>query len=527
MKKKNTLIPLLLLGGALFASPMAVNGQSLPASVKMTTSTPKGSTLTFIVDQAFGGFAVDWGDGVQVKYETTNDALLTITGEVKGADITIYGPSRWSTLICSGCGLTSLDLSQSKQLRSLYCQNNELETLNLKGLSDLTDLDCSDNKLKGIDYTIALNPAYDLKNIECYNVSGNQLSGQGGTFQMGTASTNAASVSYLDISDNQFTKANLYAPNAVYVNAGGNGLGYADLSYCTKAQSIVLDNNKLSLSNTNLFSFRLPNSNALQQLVLDKNEGVEVLDLSKSSSLTDLSIKNCNISSLKLYAGLSFAVFDISGNNLGFDILPDENRAPKYIQYSRASRYDISSAPGIAKTDEGIAYIPVCPSYEDRNNKLYQIDLDNLRFNRNSTDIEWYSVADDGTATLLEAGRDKDYYASSGKFSFFKPFKKVYAKLTIKRSVYKGFTYDTSFIGVGEENAATGIEDVIYSGASVSGVNVEVVGGTIVLTSESAVALSVYSSDGKSVWSGTVNSTPTTVSLPSGVYIVAGKKVAL
>ena len=524
--KKNTLIPLLLLGGAFVASPMAANGQSLPVAVKMTTSAPKGSTLTFIVNQTYKGFAVDWGDGQQVQYKQTDDALRTITGEVKGAGITIYGSDKWSTLICSDCSLTTLDLSGAKVLKSLYCQNNQLETISLKGMANLTDFDASNNKLSSIEYTISVNPAFDLKKIENYNVSGNLLGSQNGTFQFGTSGSPATSLSFIDISDNKYTKATLYANNAIYANAAGNALENADFSSCGKIESLVLDGNDIQLNDQYKYNFRLPSSSSLQQIILDGNKGIDFLELAKYSSLTDISLNDCGISRLTLPEDVTYTVFDVKGNNLGFEILPDSKHTPKYIQYSRSGKLGLDKIPGVMKADDGKVYIPICPSYSDRNNSLYQINLSNLRFNNGITQIVWYSVADDGTETELKGGNGKDFFTSQGKYSFFKPFKKVYARLTITRGAYKGFTYDTSTIGVGEDNATTGINDV-YGDASAHGVNVEVVDGAIVLTSQSAVSLNVYSADGKTVWSGTVNSTPTTVNLPSGVYVVAGKKVAL
>lgn len=521
--KKNTLIPLLLLGGAVVASPMAANGESLPATVKMTTSTPKGSELTFIVNQAFGGFTVDWGDGQQVKYEINDDALLTIKGEVKGSDITISGSNRWTTLICNGCNLTSLDVTAATQLRSLYCQNNQLSTLNLKGMAQLTDLDCSNNKLTKIEYTVWNNPSFDLQKIESYNVADNQLDGNdgNGTFQIGTSGTGNTTLSFVDISNNKYTDARVYASNVIYVNLAGNQLTKANLSKCKNAQSFVLNDNKFTTP-TN-YDLNLPYSDAQQQIVLDNNENLETMNLSKCTSLTDLSLKNCGLWSLTLPADANFNTLDLTNCHLGFGVIPENNVAS--LQYS-GTEVNVHTCPGVKKTADGKGlYIPVCPSYEDRNNSDYQIDLADLAYKGPYTTVEWYSVADDGTETLLEAGEGKDYAMNGRRTSFFKAFKNVRAKLTIKIGTFKGLSLTTNTIGVGEENATTGIQNVIASNAS--GVNVEVSGGAIVLSSGSAVGLNVYSADGKTVWSGTVGSTPTTVSLPSGVYIVAGKKVAL
>ena len=148
---KNNCFPSFLLAGGLLIGAMSAQAQD--RVVKLTTGKAVGESITLQVNHTYTGVTVDWGDGNAVAYNTGNDAIREITGEVKGSQIVITGDKRWNMLNCSGCGLTAIDLTGATELTSLFLSNNSLTTLSLKGMTALTDLDASNNQLTSIVYT--------------------------------------------------------------------------------------------------------------------------------------------------------------------------------------------------------------------------------------------------------------------------------------------------------------------------------------------------------------------------------------
>lgn len=89
----------------------------------------------------------------------------------------------------------------------------------------------------------------------------------------------------------------------------------------------------------------------------------------------------------------------------------------------------------------------------------------------------------------------------------------------------KWYKADDFRLSLVEENIADGIESVKGEGNSASVIVVPVAGG-ISITTLSATPIAIYNTAGQLVWNKAVRGT-VTVSLPSGIYIVAGKKVAV
>jgi hypothetical protein len=89
----------------------------------------------------------------------------------------------------------------------------------------------------------------------------------------------------------------------------------------------------------------------------------------------------------------------------------------------------------------------------------------------------------------------------------------------------KWYKADDFRLSLVEENIADGIESVKGEGNSASVIVVPVAGG-ISITTLSATPIAIHNTAGLLVWNKAVRGT-VTVSLPSGIYIVAGKKVAV
>lgn len=381
--KKNNILSLALLTGSLFATT-SVMAQDMV--VTMTTDKSVGSSMTLMVNHTYNGVTVDWGDNNPQVYKNNDAKPFTITGEVKGKTITVKGDQTWELLQCSDCGLTSIDLTQARELRSLYCQNNKLTTLDLKKMSKLTDLNCSNNELTQIAYTSATNPGKDLSSIEYYNVANNHLSGSNGTFQIGTRSEVQSTIAIINVSNNNFEKVTLqYAPNVTVLKSSHNNLTGIDLSKNERISSLLLNDNQIMVkrSGNDRFNLKLPVS-SLTQLVIDNNQ-IDSMSLMNYSSMKDLSCKNNGMAVLVLPQQSSFHAFDICNNKLSFNALPVYTSKPVFCNFLPQDSIDIFSAACVVTTGDGASYIPVCPSYEQREEAEFALDLAKYRATANNT----------------------------------------------------------------------------------------------------------------------------------------------
>lgn len=63
----------------------------------------------------------------------------------------LYNLTNLYYLNCSGCNLSSLDLSSYTQIGELYCNNNKLTNLDLANSSSLVTIECSNNLLTSLN----------------------------------------------------------------------------------------------------------------------------------------------------------------------------------------------------------------------------------------------------------------------------------------------------------------------------------------------------------------------------------------
>lgn len=508
---------------------LSTSAMAQDMKVTMTTGKSVGSSMTLMVNHTYNGVTVDWGDNQPQTYKNQDFKPFTITGEVKGSRIIITGDEAWELLQCSGCELTELDLTEARGLRSLYCQNNKLSTLDLKGMSKLTDLNCSGNQLTEIAYTNASNPYKDLSSIEYYNVAGNKLSGASGKFIMGTRTDSAKTLSVVNLSDNKFNGVTLqYAPNIQVLKLARNEFTGIDLSKSGKIESLLLHDNQIVVKRTgnDRFNLKLP-VGGLKHLVIDNNQ-IDSLNVAAFGGIKDLSCKNNGMKVLVLPQTSSLNSLDICNNGLTFNALPTYTQKPNHCNFLPQDSIEIYSAHGVVDAGNYTYYVPVCPSYSERNDPQYALDLSAYRATANNsnairTTLKWYAVQPDGTSVELTKGSnaDADYSEATGITAFYKPQSRVYAIL--KQSQYN-VELPTKSIAVGKENAF--VPSAIGHVAQDGGLTVTVAHGAIFLNSASPVGVRINAIDGKAVWSGIV-SDATVVNLSKGIYIVNGKKVIL
>lgn len=517
MKRKSYLTSAFIIGSLLLGSlPM----QATDHTIKLVTANATGTEMTLLVNYTYAGVTVDWGDGNAVAYSGATDdkAFREITGTVLGSTITITGSEAWDMLSCANCGLTSIDLSAARDFRSLYAQNNALTTIDLCGMTELVDLNLANNQISAITYTSSSNPERDLAKIENINLADNQLSG---TFVIRTSTLRT-----IDVSNNSYsTLYTTYNTNLDALKCSNNNIRSLSLSNNTALTTLVCDNNVLT-------SLSLSSSlTTMRQLICDDNSITSRINLENCTALTDLSCASNSISTLYLPAGQTLYTLNVSDNKLNLGVLPKKANRPNYVSFMPQALVDISGLDNV-ETKDGVYYIPLS-TWDTRTASL--VDLTDYRYigqgssTTGSVDgiISWYSEDAEGNATALTAGTNSsnvnDYYASGAKYAFFTAQGKAFARIA-SRSAYSdvGFYVETIRVAIGDD--VTGIDNV--TDGSTAGLQLSTAPRTLTMSSASPVDVKVISLDGKSVWSGTIGSS-VTVTLPSGIYLVNGEKVAL
>lgn len=513
---QNKLFVSMLAVGLLLTTPALAADQV----VKMTTAKSVGETITLLVNQVSAGVTVDWGDGTTVAYAATDDDLLTIEGTVQGSEITLTAGSKLTTLVCAGNELTALDVSEATNLRSLYCQNNQLTELDIAALSKLTDLNVADNQISGLVIKASTQPL-----LENLNIAGNGLKNVNG----GSSSTFVLSLStlqQLNVTDNEMTALNLTGNTALDVlKCAGNSLTKLNLAKNSEISVIVAHDNAITAI-TMPTSTGAPN---LRQVFVDNNS-LSTLDLSESTSLSTLSCENNELTSVSLPTSTQLYSMACGGNNLTFASLPGSSNMPTYINYTpQESEIDITS---VLKKKSGIYYIPVA-TWSDRTDEDYLLDLTDQAYDADGkktiTFTWWGNNTGEDPAELTKAtalNKTNDYFpltgsSTYGMFSFFNEYDEVYCILT--SDVYTDLEFKTTTFAVSDPSTV-GIAAVKTTKA---GLNIAAGKRQITLSAQDDTPVNIYSTNGKLVWKGTVNSSATTIDLPSGVYVVGGQKVVL
>lgn len=521
--KKNKLFVSLLASGMLAISPAMAQDV-----VSFTTSKQIGETVTLQVNQpASGSIQVDWGDGVPVTIASTEDDLLTITGELKDQSFSISSTSRIETLICENQSLTAINLSQAKNLTSIYCQNNALTTLDVAGCAKLTDLNCANNNITKLSLTIAKNPL--LENV---NLSGNEMTtntGSGTAFTFNSASSN---LQHVDISNNKFASVSAALnKNLDEFKCANNSLKALSLASSQDLSVLMCGDNEIS-------KITLGAKQDSLQHVFAENNKLTTLNVSTASNLKYLAVENNELSMVSLYQFTpthKLASYTCGNNSLCFNSFPRKAAVGSISYLPQNTVVDISSKLTYSSANKKY-YMMVCEDKEDFNisgttvNKKYVLDLRDYAKDASgvaNNTIKLYGVpagTDADEASIHTAANI--YYASgsnAGFFGFKKAFSVVYAKITSKE--YKDLTYMTMrFPVVADLNDLTGINDAKV--AETDGFAVKVVADGIEVTAPKAQTVRVFSTEGKLVWQGSVEGTQT-INLTKGLYIVNGKKVVL
>lgn len=516
--KRSKLFVTLLAAGMLSLSTAMAQTQV----IKLTTAKEAGQAVTFSVNNVKGGVTVDWGDGQTVSYPAaTGTSLLELTGTVKGSIITLTADKRLNTLICPGQALTSILLEEAPNMVSLYCQNNRLTQLDLTPCAKLTDLNCSNNQISRLLLTEKTHPVIQNVSMANNGMTSNQSLTQNSPFTI-----RHANLQHLDISGNAFTGVSF---------SMNRNLDVLECANCGLTSSLQVQTNTelsaLNCSNNDYTTIKASTAGLpkLRQIIADNNK-LTSLDLSASAELTHVYVTNNELTNISFAEGLIPYAYACDNNNLNFSSLPGRTTFSKIKYFSYAGQKGILDITSKLQKQEDWSYITLCPSWDDKLNAQYILDLSEYAKDPDGSTITLTpygrnDVAEDFVKMTKQTANKKenDYYVgtgtNAGKFSFHNPFKEAYIQLT--HSKYPDLVIKTTLFST--VDPSTGINDITLNNA---GILVKPGKGELHIQCDKGQMVRIYNAAGQEVMHRHINGSET-IKLPSGVYIVGKQKVAI
>ena len=482
-------------------------------TVELTTSKAVGETMELMVNPA-GTIYVDWGDGVFVEYKGTTDAFRTISGEVKGIEITIKGSdTKWTMLNCSGQQITKINTKNAPYLKSLYCSNNAISSFVKSYSPALKDLDLSNNALKSFAVSQASHPE-----MESLNISGNSIATNVGS--TGQFTFNGEAIQNVSIANNKFKKVNVASASMLdALNCAGNSIQTLNFEANSALTTLLCADNNL----TSVAGFE--NECSLQTLIANNNN-LTTIDISGANELTHLNVNANQLTSITL-PETTLRTMECADNSLTFGSLPVKKYKPTNLNLMPQANLVVTG--GMKTAGNGVPYMDVCPSYNDRSKTEYVLNIGDLRegpghSTSKSATIKAYRLDDNGNETELtkatSTAPDNDYSYGAGKLAFFAPLKNVFLKLT--HADYPELELVSDMFCVGEA-IATGVENITTSSNSL-----EIIAnkGIVTLNANQRTLVEIYNLQGQLVWNGIIVGSKN-IQLPSGAYIINGKKISL
>lgn len=259
-----------------------------------------------------------------------------------------------TTLICDGNGLTTLDVSQNKelvyfscsnnrlesliigdktQLARIYCDENQLEELDLTGVPGLCQLNCSRNKLT--DLQIGCLPM--VLDIHCENNLLTYLDLSG-----------IDSLDKLYCNDNKLSSLNLGNSNVEILECQNNLLTELDLSNSPAARYVNCENNMLrSLDLSGNFIKGGDDSDDRLSTLRCSDNRLESIKFAKNNDLWILSCENNRLRSLDVKNMRDLGRLVCYGNNIR---ALDVSRTPTlgYLRTDPGTKVVYTSAPKLA-----------------------------------------------------------------------------------------------------------------------------------------------------------------------------------
>lgn len=453
---------------------------SLPGSVwadeiGLRTSRSTGESITLSLNEAVQATLI---------WESSETEQLAFSGEpqtvtVKAPRLRIVTDQVVTSLVCSDCGLTELDLTDVVNLQSLDCAGNALTALCPGAAPFLRSLDCSGNQLAELTLK-------DNRQLRYLNCAGNRLEK--------LLLSQLAELSTLICADNRLTSLYFSAnPLLKTLWCQNNQLTSLKFSDQVTPEQICVYGNQLK-------DFDLSNQPEVRELWADGNR------------LSRLDVSSCRLRSLS-----------VSDNELT-EISWGEEYDGLEDFYAENNGLMPASLPSVFKrtTGDTLVAFTLTPQRQfvvaEEINMNEPLDI-SAHTRRNGWGVltqattEWKTPSGE----VLEKGTD--FQIKGNAYVFLRPFAEVYAE--ISSDYYPGVIFSTAPFRVVDP---TGIEDAPADASF----RLEVLPGALRVTSSAARQLTVCTPAG--VVLVRRNLTPgasVLCPLPKGIYIVNGKKVLL
>ena len=468
-------LPLFLSAALLLAGTARMQADQ----VTLTTGVPVGQNLTLGLNADLK-VTLQWGNGA--TQDITSDGSL-ISVPVLDAGLTISSTiGNITALYVQGNKLSALDVTQAPRLKQLLCADNELSTVDLSKCTQLEQVDVQGNQLSSLSAS-ASNSMDDM------NVAANKLKS--------LPLSSSARLKWLVANDNALSAlpSSTIMKEAETVWASNNALSTATLSSSSNLKSVVLENNKLT-------RISLAEAPALTDVWVDHNE-LTTLDLSKGSPV--------------LYA------LSAAHNKLKSVLWDTDSKKTCAYAYLNDNALFINSMPSLSTTAHPITTALEPQSAFEITDSHWKtgeyIDLADF-VSKNG-----WGVTNSPTVTftdrngyVLKSGTD--FSKTGQKYKFSKEFAAV--TMTVTSSKYPNMTFTTKPFNIGD---ITGIH-AVTDGAAQDG-RVLTSRGSLQWQGEHASRVRIFNAAGMQVVDATVQPGSHTWQLPTGVYVVNGKKVVV
>ncbi len=260
-------------------------------SITMVTELAKGSDLKFKVDADVEYRPAVWidlnGNNKKDKGEGITEFGKYLKYKVDAQTITVYGNVKYFS--CFDASLTSIDISKTPLLETLWCYSNKLQTLDVSKNPKLKVLGCNNNQLKGLDLSknveletlvCSENELENLDIVKCVNLK--RVTATKNKLTSLDVSNNKV-LEKLTIAKNELTALDLTdLANLKAVNCAENKLTSLKVNGCKGLKDIYCIQNELT-------ELDVKDNVALEELSCYKNK-LTALDVTANSKLKYLAV---------------------------------------------------------------------------------------------------------------------------------------------------------------------------------------------------------------------------------------------
>ncbi len=234
----------------------------------LTTAKSVGETIRLRIDAAEADRPDVWIDlnnnGEKDDGEAVTKFAVSVEYTLGAQTVTVYGKVTW--LNCDENQLTSLNVSNNKELEKLYCRDNHLTELDVSNNKKLVQLSCRDNHLTELD----VSNNKELERLYCCNNHLTELD----------VSNNTA-LRELNCDRNHLTELDVRNNKKLgWLYCYSNQLTELDVSNNTALQYLYCSDNRLTtldVSNNKKLGWLYCSDNQLTTLDVSNNTALKVL----------------------------------------------------------------------------------------------------------------------------------------------------------------------------------------------------------------------------------------------------------